>query len=216
MNRGKFIVFEGIDGSGKSTQVRRLAERLQREGLAVHRTAEPTASPVGMLIRNAFSGRITMDNRTIAALFAADRIDHLTNSSDGILGLLDRGVHVISDRYHLSSYAYHSSDVGEDWVMHANAMSTDLLRPDLTVYLDLSPEDAVRRIGTSRVVTDRFEEFERLQSARTIYMKMVRSHAHSDNILSLSATLPQEVLSESVWDAFVGITGTPCGSYNVP
>jgi dTMP kinase len=141
--RGAFIVFEGIDGSGKSTQARLLAARLQDAGVPVHQTAEPTNGPVGTLIRNGFNRRVDLDDRVIASLFVADRLDHITNAHDGMLGIVERGTTVLCDRYHLSSQAYQASDVGSDWIASSNSISTELMLPDLTIYLD-----APRRIGS--------------------------------------------------------------------
>ncbi|MCP4673516.1 MAG: dTMP kinase, partial [Desulfobacula sp.] len=82
--KGKFIVFEGIDGSGKSTQIQNISKRLKTQGLKAYTTFEPTDGPVGSLIRQMLSGEIKIDQRTIASLFAADRTDHLTNKKNGI------------------------------------------------------------------------------------------------------------------------------------
>src|SRR5665213_3456608 len=134
MKKNFFIAFEGIDGSGKSTQVKLLAERLEKAGLKVHTTFEPTESPMGKLIRDVFNHRMEADHRTIAALFVADRLNHLLNKTNGILKMLDEGYTVITDRYYLSSYAYQSPYMDLDWVIAANSLSADLLRPDLNIY----------------------------------------------------------------------------------
>ena len=109
--RGRFIVFEGIDGSGKTTQIQLLKNRLQQEGIECYSTREPTDSPIGSLIHQIMTGRVRSDNKVIAALFVADRLDHLLNPTDGILEKIGSGISVISDRYYFSSYAYHSIDM---------------------------------------------------------------------------------------------------------
>ena len=83
--RGIFIAFEGIDGSGKSTQVARLAKRLRSMDYKVYETFEPTDSPIGSLIHQIMIGRIQAGQETIASLFVADRVDHLLNDINGIL-----------------------------------------------------------------------------------------------------------------------------------
>ncbi|MBP9197347.1 MAG: dTMP kinase, partial [Saprospiraceae bacterium] len=98
-----FIAFEGIDGSGKSTQVKLLAEYLAQSGHKVYTTFEPTDSRIGVMIRDIFNHRMEGDQRVIAALFAADRLNHLLNSQDGILKKLKEGYTVITDRYYFSS-----------------------------------------------------------------------------------------------------------------
>src|SRR5687767_4680396 len=108
MKKNLFLAFEGIDGSGKSTQVKKLAHKLAEEGHKVCTTCEPTTGPIGKMIRDIFNHRMEGDQRTIAALFAADRLEHLLNKQDGILKKLEEGYTVITDRYYFSSYAYHS------------------------------------------------------------------------------------------------------------
>ena len=132
MEKGKFIALEGIDGSGKSSQIGPLVKRLEGLGVPCRETREPTGGPVGSLIRQIFTGRVTADNRVIAALYAADRIDHLVNEVDGLCSAIDSGITVVSDRYYFSSYAYHSVDVDMGWVIQANALSAQLLRPRRT------------------------------------------------------------------------------------
>jgi dTMP kinase len=200
--RGRFIVFEGIDASGKSTQVHRLASYLESQNRPVHVTAEPTSGPIGSLIRQAFSNRVPLDDRTIAALFVADRIDHLTNARDGLLTMLDQGTDVISDRYYLSSLAYHASDVSMDWIVNANSVSTDLLRPDITFYLDLPPEEALSRLQRRAGLTDKFEVFDRINSAYANYGAAVERFRVEDRIRSVSAVGSPETVFERVKHEF--------------
>ncbi len=103
---GKFIVIEGLDGSGKSTQIRLLAERLRSLGREVFETAEPTPSATGGLIRDALSGFTRRTGAEIAALFMADRVAHNVNPINGINVMLAQGRDVICDRYYYSSLAY--------------------------------------------------------------------------------------------------------------
>ena len=156
MEKGKFIVLEGIDGSGKSSQIGPLMKRLEGLGVPCRADREPTGGPVGSLIRQIFTGRVTADNRVIAALYAADRIDHLVNSVDGLCAAIGQGITVVSDRYYFSSYAYHSVDLDMDWVIQANAVSACLLRPTLTVFLDVPVETALERIRKNRFVEEIF------------------------------------------------------------
>ena len=109
MAKGKFIVFEGIDGSGKSTQIKLLYKYLTSKGVPCYTTFEPTDSPFGSLIRQCLSGRIETDDKTIAGLFVADRLDHLYNAKCGLIEKINSGITVLCDRYYLSSYAYHGA-----------------------------------------------------------------------------------------------------------
>ena len=114
MKKNLFIAFEGIDGSGKSTQAKRLARLLENAGHKVYSTFEPTDNPIGKMIRDIFNHKMEADHRTIAGLFVADRLDHLLNKSNGILKKLDEGYTVITDRYYFSSYAYHGTHMAMD------------------------------------------------------------------------------------------------------
>jgi dTMP kinase len=196
--RGRFIVFEGIDASGKSTQAKLLANWLEGQGRRVHLTSEPTSGPIGALIRQAFAGRIPLDDRVIAALFVADRLDHLTNDQDGLLELLATGVDVISDRYYLSSVAYHSSDVDVEWIINANTVSTSMLRPDATIYLDLNPSQAVSRLSSRREAPDKFEAHERLVSAYAAYAQAVEKWRRLDAINVVPADGPASAVFQGV------------------
>lgn len=98
-----------------------------------------------------YDGRIPADNKVIASLFIADRVDHLLNSTDGICQKIDSGVSVITDRYYFSSYAYNGVDLDMDWVIHANSISADILRPTLTVFLDIPVNTALERIARRAV-----------------------------------------------------------------
>ena len=100
MSKPKFIVFEGIDGSGKSTISNLLFEKLRSQKKEVYKTFEPTDSPIGSVIKNILNKRIISDDKTIGALFLADRLDHIQNPVSGMLQYLEQGKHVISDRYY--------------------------------------------------------------------------------------------------------------------
>ncbi|HAL81034.1 MAG TPA: dTMP kinase, partial [Mucilaginibacter sp.] len=114
MKKNLFIALEGIDGSGKSTQVKLLTEKLEQAGHKVYTTCEPTDSPIGKIIRDIFTHKMEADHRTIAGLFVADRLDHLLNKTNGIIKKLEEGYTVITDRYYFSSYAYQSTHMDLD------------------------------------------------------------------------------------------------------
>lgn len=140
MTRGLFIVFEGLDGSGKTTQAKLLADRLSERGRRVHLTAEPTTGPIGAELRHYLAHRLSFDPRVLPYLFAADRADHLYNAESGILAALASGVTVICDRYVLSSLAYQSTEAARELV---ETLNRDFPPPDLTVYLDVTPEEGL-------------------------------------------------------------------------
>jgi dTMP kinase len=152
MIEGHFIVLEGVDGAGTTTQTQLLKNSLRRRGLPVHTTREPSDGPIGSMIRQVLQGRLVVSGvsgprapswATMALLFAADRMDHL--EAEVIPNLMD-GVTVISDRYDFSSVAYQSLDTSisdaTEWIKTLNKRAR---RPDLTLVLDVKPETAARR-----------------------------------------------------------------------
>lgn len=198
-NKGKFIVFEGIDGSGKSTQIRLLSERLKKEGFPCYTTMEPTDGPIGSLIHQIMIGRMKTDNKVIASLFAADRLDHLLNETDGLVAKIEAGTIVISDRYYLSSYAYHSVDMPMEQVIAMNAPSKDMLRPELHIFVDIDPDTAVARIAANRQHTELFEKKSRLAKTRECYMNAIEKLQDEENIVIIDGTQSIEEIAEEVW-----------------
>lgn len=199
--KGKFIVFEGIDGSGKSTQLHILAERMSKLGRKCHETLEPTYGPIGSLLHNILSGRIKADPKVIAGLFVSDRLDHLLNETDGICGKIDSGITVLCDRYYFSSYAYQGVDVPLEWVLKANSLCADTLKPDLTVFIDVAPERAMKRINSGRTQTELFENTERLTAVRQGYMEIFEKLKNDENIVIIDGSGSVDKISERVFRA---------------
>lgn len=169
--KGKFIVFEGTDGSGKSTQMKLLGKYLTAQGKPCFLTHEPTDSPVGALLRSCLTGRIEADEYTVAALFAADRLDHIQNGVNGIKKKLEEGVTVLCDRYYYSSLAYNGGFVPLDWVMQLNRPAMDMLRPDLVLFLDVPTEESMKRVNR-RGETERYETLEKQSAIRKKFFEV--------------------------------------------
>ena len=156
--RGRFLVLEGLDGAGTTTQAELLAAWLRGRGRSVHLTAEPSRGPVGALVRQILSGRVIggptggVDPGSLALLFAADRLDHVACEVEPRLAA---GWDVVSDRYTLSSLAYQSVTTGRAaWVEQANARAP---APDLTVFLEVRPAVALRRRFAASAERELFE-----------------------------------------------------------
>jgi len=171
--QGKFIVFEGTDGSGKSTQMTRLSKYLKERGVSCFLTHEPTDAPIGAVLRACLSGRLQTDERAIALLFASDRLDHIHNPVNGLKKKLSEGITVLCDRYYLSSFAYNGGFADPEWVIGLNKYAMEELRPDLTVYIDLPPEEGMERV-LKRGEADRYETLERQKKIRDGYFEMFR------------------------------------------
>lgn len=170
-NKGRFIVFEGIDGAGKTTQIERLAAKLRGEGRKVTVTAEPTVSVSGGLLRDALGGLQKRTACEMAAMFVLDRVFHNV-SPDGICAMIDAGYDVICDRYYYSSMAYQGSQTDFKWVKDMNLGCPEIRRPDLCVFLDLSPEESLARIGRDRTHTEIYEKKEILEAVRRQFFRV--------------------------------------------
>lgn len=200
MKKSHFIAFEGIDGSGKSTQVKLLSDKLKKEGFNIYTTFEPTDSPIGSVIKNIFRHRIEADHRTIAGLYVADRLDHLLNSTNGILKKMDEGYTVITDRYYFSSYAYQGTHMPMDWVIHANSLSAGLLRPDLTIFIDVPPEVCMQRLSEGRDMIQLYESLENLHNVRSKYFEAFDKLKNEEKIFIVDGNRSLDDISNDVWN----------------
>lgn len=179
--RGRFIVFEGIDGSGKTTQAKAIAEWLPTSGLIpegrkVVLTREPGATPVGATIREmVLHGRDDLDPVAELLLFAADRAQHVATV---IKPALERGDWVVCDRFTGSTIAYQGYGRGHDLqvIDQVNAISTGGLEPDLVIWLSLDVFTAANRMGGE----DRFEdqEIDFMRRVHQGYLDFCRFQVH--------------------------------------
>lgn len=197
MNKGRFIVFEGIDGSGKSTHVKLLEQKLKTIGVKVYSTFEPTDNEIGKLLRRILSGEIKADERTIAALFMADRMEHLLNTTNGIIKKINEGITVICDRYYLSSVAYNCHDESIDWAFSINKRAQELLKPDITIFLDASIERAEKR--TAR--RDTLDVYEKIEVQKKVRERYFESFAKliNQNIAIIKTDRDKSLVSEDIW-----------------
>ena len=197
--KGRFIVFEGIDGSGKSTQLRMLADRLNEKGIEAYSTFEPSDGPIGRLIRRMLSGEVPADQRTIASLFAADRVDHLVNETNGIFKKLDKGEIVLCDRYYFSSYAYQSQFIEMDWVIHANALNAQMLRPDIVLFIDADPDTCFERIKKRGGPLEMYEKIDMMKQVRKNYFKAFEKLKNEEAVSVIDGNQTADSVARSVW-----------------
>jgi dTMP kinase len=163
--KGAFIVIEGLDGSGKTTQAKLLARALRKSHGAVF-TAEPSQGKIGKFIRSRILyGEKRSPTSVEALLFAADRIDHVQNE---VLPAVSEGRVVVSDRYLYSSLAYQgSAGLGLDWI---TAINQHALKPDLALFIDVGPETVLKRLRRKKSV---MENLATQQKVHEIYLKYV-------------------------------------------
>src|SRR4030042_2908685 len=162
---GKFIVFEGLDGSGQSTQVGLLKDFLIKNGHKVALTKEPTKdSEAGKKIRDILDKITKIQPQQLQELFAGDRGEHLKRV---IIPVLKEGEIVISDRYFFSSFAYGTSEgVDLEWLIKLN---DKFLFPDLTFILKVSPEICLQRIQKRGEANTYFEQVNKLKKVWETY-----------------------------------------------
>jgi dTMP kinase len=205
-SRGRFITFEGPDGSGKSTQARMLAERLRGEGRPVLESVEPGGTPIGQQIR-----RILLDpaNKELTAtaelllMFAA----RAQNVEQWILPALAEGKIVISDRFTDSSIAYQGAGRGLGWerVLELDRIACHGLVPDLTICVDIDTETglarALSRGGAETRLEDQAIEFHR--RAREAYHELARREPQRFRLIDGRGT--PEAIAAKVWDEVSGL-----------
>lgn len=206
MKKNLFIALEGIDGSGKSTQIKLLQQHLISAGHKVYATFEPTDGPIGSLIRKIFRHEMDADHRVIAGLFVADRLDHLLNKQNGMLKKLAEGYTVITDRYYFSSYAYHSAHMPLNWVIEANALSASLLKPDLNIYIDISPELSMQRIHAGRSSKELYETIENLTLVSNQYKQAFDLLKESEQVFVTDGNRSEVNIASDIWAAVQNFT----------
>lgn len=201
--RGLFVVTEGIDGSGTSTQARAVAQALRARGRTVEECFEPTKGPIGALLREFLAGRAKLtdkdavDRRILAMLFAADRAHHLDREGDGIEHLRHRGTDVVCARYVLSSLAYEGDRPDE--LAEIRRLNQPFAVPDLTVLLECPVEIALGRITSTRTGVDIFENRAELTRVKANYEAVIRDYP--GKIIRIDAELPAEKITARVLGA---------------
>ncbi len=205
---GRFIVLEGIDGAGTTTQSALLVERLRREApkTPVKITREPSDGPIGSLVRQVLTGRIVIPGgrapgwATMALLFAADRMDHVESDIEPFLA---QGGVIVSDRYDASSLAYQSVSSGRggekavEWIRELNKHA---LRPDLTIVLDLPSEIAAVRREVRGEAAQLYEQNEVQRALAEFYRDLAR-HMPDDRVVIIDGKGTIDEVHQRVYEA---------------
>ncbi len=191
-----FIVFEGLDGSGTTTQTRLLEKNFKKNGILCRRDCEPTEGFIGKSIRRVLKGEEPVARGTLAKLFSADRHEHLYNDKEGIIAACSRGINVISDRYLFSSLAYQSLSFGFENVF---VLNNGYPLPEYLFFLDV-PEQICQKRLLSRTEREIFEETSLQSGIRDNYQKAIAIYKDSGmKIHSLDGTLPERELEKIIW-----------------
>lgn len=192
---GRFIVLEGVDGAGTTTQAGRLTDRLRASGASVVQTAEPTDGPVGSLVRRVLRNEHgAADPQALPWLFAADRADHIARL---VCPALASGTWVVADRYLPSSLAYQSLDRSMEEIA---VLNQQFPLPDLTLLLRVPAEVAMERITSRGAGRDRFESRETLERvARAYDAAMAWVAARGGRVVTLDGTQSPEAVEAEVW-----------------
>ncbi len=191
-----FIVLEGLDGAGTTTQKELLFRRFRDEGLPCYQTSEPTDLPSGRLIRSILKGEVQAQPGTLARLFSADRNEHLFHPKEGILSHLSRGETVICDRYAFSSLAYQSLSCGFDFVLSINR---DFPLPDYLFFIDVPTSVSEERLK-DRSHREIFEYEEVQKRVLAHYRKVLELYRDSGmTITALDGCEDRDVISEKIF-----------------
>ena len=190
-----FVVFEGIDGAGTTTQLKLLQEKLA--GYSKTKsffTFEPSPNPTGVFLRQVLKGEIKLHPDTIARLFAADRCEHLYGAN-GIAELCSRNTLVVCDRYIFSNLAYQSTECGADL---PHQLNEGFPLPQIVFYFDLEPSVSINRIG-GRGVTEIYEKIDFLEKTRRNYQSIMEEYKDKTQIVHIDATQSVEAVFEKIW-----------------
>lgn len=192
-----FIVFEGIDGSGTTTQIKLLAKRFPPEKFMS--TAEPTTLETGKFLRRVLSGEIPLDERTVAYLFAADRAEHVFGRG-GIAEICASGKIVASDRYFFSSLAYQSLQNGNDLPELLNSVFP---LPEILFYFKIDAKTAMERVAARKSNREIFENLPLQEKISAKYDEIINKFTDNEKnnmkTIIIDATLPIDEIAEKVW-----------------
>lgn len=188
--KGKFIVFEGLDGSGQSTQARLLKEYFEKQGEKVLLTKEPTPwTKAGKKIKEVLDEKVQIDPLKLQKLFVKDRAEHL---KEEIIPALKRGEVVISDRYFFSTLAFGGLDVSMNKLIKLN---NKFIYPDTIFFLKVGPKECLRRINARREGIKFFEKLDKLKKVLKNYQEAIKLF---DNVIIINGEESIEEIHQKI------------------
>lgn len=190
-----FIVFEGIDGAGTSTQIKKICEKNPQK---FFQTAEPTSLETGKFLRRMLGGEFSVDEKTNSFLFAADRAEHLYGKN-GIIEQINNGKTVISDRYLFSSLAYQSISCGEEL---PKLLNSTFPLPEILFFFEIDPEISLKRVDSRNEKKEIYEKIETQKKIALEYEKIISEYENNKSctmkIIRIDATKSIEEISETI------------------
>jgi len=203
MTLKNFIVFEGIDGSGTSTQIKKLVERDLNKFVA---TAEPTKKETGLFLRKMLGGDFSVDSKTAAYLFATDRCEHIYGK-DGVIDLLNQGKIVVSDRYFFSSLAYQSVSCGNEL---PRLLNSQFPLPEILFYFYIDPEISLKRVEDRNEKKEIYEKIDYQKKTAALYEEVINEYSKPElkgemKIIKIDASKSIEEISQIIWQNVQGM-----------
>jgi len=186
-----FIVLEGLDGAGTTTQLNAVSALCKEQGRDVFPTCEPTDGPIGTIIRRALRKELMMSQNQLALLYAADRDEHVRTMAQA----LKEGKLVVSDRYLFSSLAYQAVDVPYDFV---EGLNSSYPLPEIVFFIDTPVEECIRRIESRGKDKELFEIQSFLEKVKRNYERSFSDLPSSSKCIRLDGKLPIEVIKGQI------------------
>lgn len=190
-----FVVIEGLDGSGTTTQLNNLTDYLTSNNIKHKRTFEPTDMKTGLFLRKVLSGEIPLEQETIAYLFAADRNEHIYGKQNGVISQLKDNQYVICDRYLFSSIAYQSIGADSHLVMDLNSRFP---LPEYLIFVDVPVEECQRRLKLRDSQKDIYDDMDYQKKVLQYYRESIEYFKDSDmKVIHIDGTKsPIEITKE--------------------
>ena len=198
----KFIVFEGIDGSGKSTQIKRLGEYFKKRGIPHIVTKEPTEGPIGSLAKSVVRGDTSVSEEALSLLFAADRAQHIAKE---IRPALESGTYVLCDRYVYSNMAYQGIEA-------ASYNKRFLLVPDLVIFIDADPKECTRRIILNRQSVEIYDGEKIANKIRARYLEIFRRYKGETSVEIIDGNQNEKEVFEQLLQCCMSHAILPSGN----
>ena len=203
--RGLFIVLEGGDGCGKTTQAARLCRRLEtaRARRCLSERAPDSRDIVGAVVRSAYYGSVKILPETLAYLHVADRLEHIKF----MLPLLEGGADIVCDRYYPSNMAYNRTPrLSMEQIYELNRPCFEQLDADLIIYLDVSPEETARRRAAGRTAEEIFDADETQRAVLRNYRETLDYLAERGRrIAVIDASVSEDEVADDIWCAVAGL-----------